>query len=790
MNWTLTYFPCSNAQDFTAWTPLSRPIEPGRPAVVPGVAQTSPFGVPYADLLFHKNWEKVAWMEEKLWVYRAEFETSSAAAGRVWLLTFKGLDYRTRIFLNGTLVDDHEGMFSPVEIELPAVAAKHVVHLAFLPPVLLGEPFAPKEPGAPEGPILHLKARYMKGWDFCPRLACVGPWDDVILEQRPLVRIEHLAVTTRLDNAARADVAVTIHFNRPPGRGTVRAELGGASIAIPTGERLRYTIALQVANPVLWWPHTHGKPHLYPLRVSHLDANGIPSDTAERRVGLRSVKRRPAVNQLPTATPLQLEINGVPVFLIGMNLTPFSSVPADLTAADYDRVLRPLRDTGVNFLRVWGGGLREKTAFYDWCDRHGLLVMQEFPLACQRISHDARWLDLLEREGRVIARTLAARASVIWWTGGNEHYHFWECLDSGTPLMEGIKADVIRMFALNPDDRLLRGGDASDHPALRLLEGVAREETPGNLYDITSALEDQGDVHGPWNLRLPISDHRFRDKEFFNHWRTTRAHSFSECAVGTVAHPDTIAQILGLPGASALADLPIPRRDDPVWVAHKAFHAAWDQHEDLWFDIPETERYFGPISTLPALLFANHYLQCEAARYMVESIRRHQGHTTGLVWWGANEPFAGLAGCALVDFFGRVKPALRVLGSAFAPHLLSLDYERCVLRKFRGDLVFTNSLPERFQGRYEVRVFWFETAVVVDTYAGTIDAPGYSVVRLAELVPVTLRNETPLAIQLTLVGDDRETPLAKQYLFFANSRSDALQPLLKHAARPVEGFFI
>ena len=32
---------------------------------------------------------------------------------------------------------------------------------------------------------------------------------------------------------------------------------------------------------------------------------------------------------------------------------------------------------GMNFIRVWGGGGIEKQAFYDACDRHGIMVYQE-----------------------------------------------------------------------------------------------------------------------------------------------------------------------------------------------------------------------------------------------------------------------------------------------------------------------------------------------------------------------------------------------------------------------------
>lgn len=788
MRWLLSHFDCSSIHDFNSWTPAVKTIEPWRETRVPGSAQTSPFGFPQEELLVAERWEQVAWMESRLWVWQTTVQTPPADSGRLWLLTLHGLDYRARIFVNGVLVTDHEGMFSKVEIELPADAQEHVIHLVFLPPVLIGAPFAP---GTEDDEVLNLKARYMKGWDFCPRVACVGPWDDVTLTQRSHSRLSDIGVATRLDNTARADVAVTIHFNQPPGRGMIHVRIGEHDQIIPTdGERTRYTVALQIINPVLWWPHTHGKPHLYDLEVTHSDAHGSPVDRVSRQIGLRTVSRRPASGQVPTATPMQLEVNGVPVFINGMNLTPFSSTPSELTGEDYARILKPMRDAGVNFLRVWGGGLREKSAFYDWCDQHGMLVMQDFPLACQWIARDPDWLDLLQREGRAIARTLAANASVVWWTGGNEHYHFWEALDSGTPRMNEIKDRLCRRFRVDPADPTWRGGEPDNHPALRLLEGISREENPGSLYDITSALEDQGDVHGPWNLRLSISDHRFRDKEFFEHWRTARAHLFSECAVSTAAHPETVAQLLGLTDVAALASLPVPQRDDPLWVAHKAFSAAWDGHPDLWLDVPETERYFGPLTNLADLLFANHYLQCEAARYMVDTIRQRQGHTTGFIWWGGNEPYAGLAGCALVDFYGRVKPALKVLASAMAPRSLSLAYDQCVSRKFRGDLVFTNSLPDRFRGHYDVQVTWLDSTETVHTYHGQIDAAGYSVVRLAELMPVTLDGTRPLKVLLTLGAEDAAvTAQTKQYLFFAHTASAPLATLLSQSRQPVESFF-
>ena len=104
-------------------------------------------------------------------------------------------------------------------------------------------------------------------------------------------------------------------------------------------------------------------------------------------------------------------------------------MPLDLLPGDeweeerYRYLLQAAVDAGVNAIRVWGGGGRERKLFYDLCDELGLLVWQEMPIACVFLDHlpeDDEYLELVHRETRGIVQQLRGHPSLALWGGGNE----------------------------------------------------------------------------------------------------------------------------------------------------------------------------------------------------------------------------------------------------------------------------------------------------------------------------------------------------------------------------------
>ena len=83
---------------------------------------------------------------------------------------------------------------------------------------------------------------------------------------------------------------------------------------------------------------------------------------------------------------------------------PFSSEESDEKIRE---LVTMAKNMGANFLRVWGGGLFEKKALYDQCDKCGILVTQDFLMACGEYPDREQWfIDLLTEESEYATKYL------------------------------------------------------------------------------------------------------------------------------------------------------------------------------------------------------------------------------------------------------------------------------------------------------------------------------------------------------------------------------------------------
>jgi len=83
-------------------------------------------------------------------------------------------------------------------------------------------------------------------------------------------------------------------------------------------------------------------------------------------------------------------------------------------------ILDMVNDLNCNMVRCWGGNVYEDELFYDICDQSGLLVWQDFGMACSVYPQDDAFARKLSEEATVVIKRLRSHACVALWSGDNE----------------------------------------------------------------------------------------------------------------------------------------------------------------------------------------------------------------------------------------------------------------------------------------------------------------------------------------------------------------------------------
>ncbi len=146
-------------------------------------------------------------------------------------------------------------------------------------------------------------------------------------------------------------------------------------------------------------------------------------DQSAIRIGLRTLELR----QKPDAWGKSFEfvINGVPVFAKGGNWIPADIFPTRITRDRYRQLIESVRDTNMNMLRVWGGGIYESDDFYELCDEMGIMVWQDFMFACSMYPGDREFLENVRQEAVDNVKRLRNHPSIVIWCGNNEVETAW-----------------------------------------------------------------------------------------------------------------------------------------------------------------------------------------------------------------------------------------------------------------------------------------------------------------------------------------------------------------------------
>jgi beta-mannosidase len=619
------------------------------PGTVPGSVQDDLWRAGRIPDPYHgRNSLAIEWVSERTWVYTKMFGAPPPTDGGRAHLHLTGVDYAARVILNGVALGEHASMFAPAIFEvgslLRATGGNELV-------VVLAP--APPEPGqlGRTSMTRSTKARMGYWWDFCPRAINLGLWDEVYLDYSGPVTVEDVWVRAHLAaDLGRADVAVAITCDARAATQVVadvaldhdgaivaRGHVAGALAA----GRGTLHLALALDAPHLWWPNGQGAQALYRATV-HLATDLAGAYPAERAVsfGVRRLELLPNEGAEPGAPPYTFAVNGRRLYITGWNWVPIDIFYGPARAEKLAHLLALAAGAGANLLRVLGVGLIERAAFYDWCDRLGLLVWQDFPLTSsatdRKPSEDPAYIARVVAEAERIIPRRRNHPSLALWCGGNELESLEKVpLDDREPVLAALRAVVAR----HDPDRPWLPTSARGRQPFNGLGAIARD--PGGLHD----------VHGPW-LYEGLTAH-------YTLYNAGTALFHSEFAVEGLANRATLDATL-----PAGEQWPVTL-DAPTW-AHRA---AWWVRPEFWATL------FGPLGDLDLLIGATQLLQAEGVRYAIEANRRRMYRNSGVLPWQFNEPYPMAAGTAAVDYYGRPKALYAAVARAYAPLLLTARFD-------------------------------------------------------------------------------------------------------------------
>lgn len=192
-----------------------------------------------------------------------------------------------------------------------------------------------------------------------------------------------------------------------------------------------------------WWPNGYGKQNLYNISTTVKTPNEIQQK--DIRIGFRTVElvQEPLQNGLS----FYFRINDVPIYAKGSNFIPASIFP-ELGAKEETirHLLSSAKETHMNMLRVWGGGVYESKLFYDLADEYGIMIWQDFMFACNMYPTTESFLSSVKEEVVQNVIRLKNHPSIVLWAGNNENeaalYGNWY----GTGTAEVYKTDYIKLY--------------------------------------------------------------------------------------------------------------------------------------------------------------------------------------------------------------------------------------------------------------------------------------------------------------------------------------------------------
>ena len=651
-------------------------------ATVPGNVEfaLSEHGFLPKDLFYSQNILKTYPFESYDFWYEREFTLTAEQLAKPCYLQFNGADTIAEYFLNGTKIGESKNMLIAHRFSINGAAktgknrlfvklASDILYAAEkeFPPYILALP-------SNQESVWLRKPPHAFGWDIMPRALSRGLWRDVELLIEEDYEIESVYFATTHVNRSPDSALVWFNYSvkMPTAQfGKIYLQVDGAceDSVFSYRTKLRFnngTARIGVdKNLKLWNPAGYGKPYLYDVSVKIADGEGNVLAEKKLRFGIRLA----TIEYSETGgsdSYFKVEINRVPVLVKGTNW-----VPADaFHSRDRERVpriLREIRDLGCNAVRCWGGNVYEDDEFFEFCDENGIMVWQDFAMACSQYPHQQEFLDMIAEETKAVAVKLRNHCSLITYCGDNECdvMTFYNALDPNT---NAITRKVI--------------------PETLQIWDPFRKYIPSSPYISPKSYAKDDIDHLP---ELHLWGPRDNFKSMF--YRQDSCNFIGEIGYHGCTSVSSIRKFIP-------EDKLWPPYGNEDWIVHCTDPEGKDgiyayrvqlmanQIRELFGEVPDTIEDF---------VLASQISQAEAKKFFIEYARQKKWERSGIIWWNAMDGWPQFSD-AVIDYYFNKKLACYYIKRSQRPVTILMkepDNWTC-------ELVIANDSDADARGTYEV----------------------------------------------------------------------------------------
>lgn len=614
-------------------------------AHVPGCVQLdlSRCGILPEDLFMGENITATEAFENWEWWYTRTF-TAPEERDDVYLV-FEGVDCIAEYFLNGAKIGESENMLIAHEFEIgeylaegentlsvhissPTVAANKMSCDAAS--YLTWDGFAVD--------TLVRRAPHSYGWDIMPRAVTSGLWRDVRIEVRDSIRFEQLYCRT-----TECSCELLYEIRTPiDALSELEIELEGACKDSKFYARKKITrgknghISLKISDPLRWMPYGYGEPNVYDGEA-RIYRRGCLVHTERFSFGLRKAELDRTDITDGEHGQFRFLVNGVEIMCKGTNWVPMDAFHCR-DAERYGAALEIIKDLGCNIIRCWGGNVYEDHSFFDFCDRNGVMVWQDFAMACHAYPCTERFKRLMDAEVEFIVRKLRNHPSIILWAGDNE-------------------VDVMNASSgIDPSTNVIT---REWIPAMIRRNDLDRPYLPSSPY-VSPALYAEYSTE-----KLP-EDHRWGPRDYYksDFYRNLKAHFISETGYHGCPSVESIRKFI-------TPERVWPYRNNPEWTLHSSNQEGKDHRVILMEN--QVRQLFGEVmSDIDDYVLASQISQAEAKKFFIEHMRVNRPRKTGIIWWNAIDGWPQMSD-AIVDYFYNKKLAYYYVKTSQAPFVIAAD---------------------------------------------------------------------------------------------------------------------